>query len=333
LIEDLDRMKIDPDKAFRAARFLRAYASTSLQEAEGSGIPRPVDQENFTADKGFNESRAEASSGATDTTTDRILLADAATALREAAQWLLYFDPAAARESLLDAGALYSRLELPYGYYLHVMAGPWAVDPPMSVFAGALEELHQIVLPGSEPTNHDSNRSREAEHALTEALHHPQQQAYLLLASAGSPAVADALHDQLGAMIGHSPNRDGVIPVGALGTPVRRLWAISAALAADRSEEVETIARHLAAMASDYAETMDLAQANSYLWSNAASPVDVGDLDIAGIAALTTRRYGADALLTAMEDSKVNEIGMAPVRAGIDLAIEEDGTGNRPLVL
>lgn len=75
-------------------------------------------------------------------------------------------------------------------------------------------------------------------------------------------------------------------------------------------------------MANSYAETMSLAQVNKYLWANTAAPVDVGDLDIAGIAALSTRRYGAEALLDAMHGLLVNETGMAPVRAGIDLVTE-----------
>lgn len=320
MIEDLDRMEIDRDQAWRAVRFLRAYASTCLHEVESSGIRSSVDRKDAIAEERTGEPSADVSG----TVSAEIPLADAASALREAGQWLLYLDPAAGRGSLRDAAALYSRLGFPYGYYLHVVTGSWALDPPMPLFQAALEELRRVVMPDVEANGRGGYMPREVERGLREALRHPQQQAYLLLASAGSPTVAEAFRGHLQNVIYQSPNRDGVLPVGSLGTPVRRFSAIAQALASGDSREVKTIARHLAAMTNGYAETMSLAQANGYLWANAAAPVDVGDLDIAGIAALSARRYGAEALLEAMAVSVVNEIGMAPVRAGIDLVTEEE---------
>jgi hypothetical protein len=198
------------------------------------------------------------------------------------------------------------------------------MNPPMPLFAAALEELRDVSMPDAEANGRNGNSPREVQRGLREALRHPQQQAYLLLAGAGSPTAAEAFPDLLRNVMYQSPNRDGVLPVGSLGTPVRRFWAIAQALASGDSYEVNTIGRHLAAMANSYAETMSLAQVNRYVWANAAAPVDVGDLDIAGIAALSARRYGAKPLLESMANSFVNEIGMAPVRAGIDLAAEEE---------
>lgn len=313
-------MEIDPDQARRAARFLRAYASTCLREAEGSAMESSVARVDANADARTGEPGA----GTIGPVPAEIPLADAASALREAGQWLLYLDPAASRDSLRAAAALYSQLGFPYGYYLHVVTGSWVVDPPTRLFKTALEELLRVLMPDAEAPERSGNMPREAERGLREALRHPQQQSYLLLASAGSPAVADAFPGHLRNAIYQSPNRDGVLPVGSLGTPVRRFWAISQAFASGDPHEVITIARHLAAMANSYAETMSLAQVNKYLWANTAAPVDVGDLDIAGIAALSTRRYGAEALLDAMHGLLVNETGMAPVRAGIDLVTEEE---------
>lgn len=320
MIEDLDHMEIDRDQAWRAVKFLRAYASTCLQEVESAEIRSSMDRDDAIAE----ERTGEAGTHAAGMVAAEIPLADAASALREAGQWLLYLDPAAGRDSLRDAAALYSRLGFPYGYYLHVVTGSWAADPPMPLFKAALEELRHVSTPDAEGNERDANMPREVERRLKEALRHPQQQAYLLLASAGSPAVAEAFPDHLQDAIYQSPNRDGVLPVGSLGTPVRRFWAIAQALASGDPQEVKTIARHLAAMANSYAETMSLAQVNGYLWANAAAPVDVGDLEIAGIAALSAHRYGAQALLEAMAVSAVSETGMAPVRAGIDLATEDE---------
>jgi hypothetical protein len=320
MIEDLDHMGVDRDQAWRAVKFLRAYASTCLREVETSRIQNRVDRDDDIAGQRPGEPGVDVSG----TIPGDIPLADAASALREAGQWLLYLDPVAGRASLRHAAGLYSELGFPYGYYLHVVTGSWAGDPPMPRFEAALEELRQVVTPDAEAHERGANMPREVEPGLREALRHPQQQAYLLLASAGSPPVAEAFHDRLQNAIYQSPNRDGVLPVGSLGTPVRRLWAIARALAVGDSSELGTIARHLAAMAGGYAETMSLAQVNGHLWANAAAPVDVGDLDIAGIAALTARRYGGGPLLEAMAASSVDDIGMAPVRAGIDLAAGEE---------
>ncbi|MCM3487569.1 hypothetical protein [Kocuria rosea] len=319
MIEDLDHMEIDRDQALRAVKFLRAYASTCLREVESSEIRSPADRENTLAWEQHGEPGADESGSIP----AEIPLADAASALREAGQRLLYLDPPAGRDSLREAAALYSRLGLPYGYYLHVVTGSWAVDPPMPLFR-AFDELHRVVVPRTESNERGANMPRDIQRGLREALRHPQQQAYLLLASAGSPTVAEVFHDGLQDVIYQSPNRDGVLPVGSLGTPVRRFWAIAQALDSGNFEEVVTIARHLTAMANSYAETMSLAQVNRHLWANAAAPVDVGDLDIAGVAALTARRYGAGTLLEAMADSMDDGIGMAPVRAGIDLATGDE---------
>lgn len=61
-------------------------------------------------------------------------------------------------------------------------------------------------------------------------------------------------------------------------------------------------------MARQYSETMALAQVNRYLWRNAAPPVDVGDLDIAGIAALLVRAFGSDVVLREMASLDVERL-------------------------
>jgi hypothetical protein len=44
-----------------------------------------------------------------------------------------------------------------------------------------------------------------------------------------------------------------------------------------------------------YAEAIELAMANDYLWHNAAAPVDVAAIDIMGTFAIASRAFGAGA--------------------------------------
>lgn len=106
-----------------------------------------------------------------------------------------------------------------------------------------------------------------------------------------------------------SPNRQGVLPFGALGTPVRVVWDIGVRLlepTGENPESVDVVARHLIRLCSRYGEMMDLARVNDYLWDNGAAPVDVGDIDVMGITALCTSHFG------------FGEMTEAVVRGGLD---------------
>jgi hypothetical protein len=155
------------------------------------------------------------------------------------------------------------------------------------------------------------------------ALRYPQQQAYLMLAATGGESVGQ-LAETVSAVLDASPHATGVVPVGALGTPIRRLWDVAAHLLARQPGSPEVIAGHLAGMAFRYAEAMSLAQVNTHLWRHAAAPVDVGDIDVAGVAALAAHRFGADTLLGSVRQAGVSAerdpIAMAPIEAGAAMA-------------
>ena len=82
--------------------------------------------------------------------------------------------------------------------------------------------------------------------------------------------------------------------------------------------------RHLVAMCQVYEEAISLARTNDYLWRNAAAPVDIADLDIAGIAALATRQFDVDRLEGALAEATLGRglgpIARVPVELGILLA-------------
>lgn len=291
----LRAMELDPDQVSATVRFLQAYANTGLGELDA--VLAADEEGSIRRDPAFT------------------IAADAATALREAGQWMLYLDAEQARPLLSRAGALFLRLGSPFGAYLLEVAGEAQREPPYR------EMLQELAVAQGE---------RDAAEVRWPPLRHPQQQAYLMLALTGAPA-AQVSSERVVRVLETSTYADGVIPVGALGTPISRLWDIARHLLADRPESPYVIAEHLTGMARRYEEAMALAQVNRYLWRHGAAAVDVGDVDIAGVAALTARRFGAEVVLGSLQEAGMsaerNPIGMAPIEAG--LALAEPAPGDR----
>lgn len=299
--QNLQDMSLGLDQVQATVRFLEAYANTALAELEAlHWSDGPVDR--TPGPSGFPLTEEPAFSVA----------ADAATSLREAGQWLLYLDPGRAADLLAHSGRLFRDMGQPFGLYLLAMTGDVDRDPPYAMVGKMLDVV------GRGWTAADDGPD------AWPALRHPQQQTYLLLAAAGSRPLRDEFRYPLEQITENSVHRRGVLPVGALGTPIRYLWDVARHLAAERPESVRVVSQHLVGMCRRYAETMALAQVNTYLWSNGAAPVDVGDVDIAGIAALTARRYGGDTVLGALGNAGLRDgderIALAPVAAGLALA-------------
>lgn len=289
----LARLHLDLSRARTATDFLESYANTTGRELE-----------NFQ--EGTLRSRL-----AADRTEQADILwtltMDMASALREAASWATYFDVDRAFGLLQRAGFLYQSAGLAFGSFLLTIAG----SPPTDEFsrdAALLAQLH------GEAGSSDLGE-------IPSALYHPQQQAYLLLAYAGmadsllrsqredGPSGALDNRRSLHSIAERSPNRQGVLPFGALGTPVRVVWDIGVRLlepTGENPESVDVVARHLIRLCSRYGEMMDLARVNDYLWDNGAAPVDVGDIDVMGITALCTSHFG------------FGEMTEAVVRGGLD---------------
>lgn len=295
---------LDPSQVRNAIRFHRAYAATALAELEST---RSDD-----ADLEFT------------------LRADAASALREAAQWTLLLEPEPATMLLRRASNQYRQLGLAFGAYLDVLAG----GREREVISFVLKQVLTQALREVSDSPLDVNEYQQ----MPEIRLQQQQQAYLVMAaSAVSTQPTDAslsvdilrvpnsdLAEALDATLETSPHNTGVLPVGSLGTPIHRFWSVARHLRSEHSRDILEIARHLIAMCRAYEEAISLAHTNDYLWSNGAAPVDIADLDIAGISTLTTRRFGRDRLEGAITDATLGRglspIARIPVELGISLA-------------
>lgn len=290
-------MGLDSERALGAVNFLEAYADMSVQELNDIndlassieptvGHASPLSQEPTYS-----------------------FAADAASAYREAAQWCLYVDPERTRSLLGRSGRMFHLMGQPFGLFLRVLADDPEIGPPERVFQPA---LHAMVFGRS-----DDERLRRESAFWEPATRYPQQQLYLLLSASVHRGLLDSFPDALET----SPHSDGTTPVGALGTPIRRLWSVAADLyRRDPDAGPRRITSHLASMCMHYEEAMLLARANTYLWDNAAAPVDIGDIDIAGVAVISARVFGTDAIEEAMYDihgsaqsDRTRELGISPL--------------------
>lgn len=287
--ELLEELGLDPEQVQRQIRFLDAYVA--MAEAELREVLSRAKQQSLQADPAFT------------------VASDLATALRERGQWMLFFDHNHARKSLFQAGELFGRLGQPFGYFLQVVADAFRTDLPVRQIGDSL----LYVSKGFGESDSAGNMW---------PLAHPQQQAYMVLAAAGSEPAREEFGRLLESVLDSSPNARGVAPVGALGTPIRHLWNTARHLYRAELRSVTVVASRLAAMADRYAEAMELARVNRYLWQHGAAPVDVGDIDLTGITALAVRRFGWQDTVAALERSsgeRSRPLQMSPVRLGLEM--------------
>jgi hypothetical protein len=297
-------MQIDPERATSAVEFFESYANSCLSELNSVGeqVVRTPPRNTADADDGW------------------IVLSDAASALRIASQWAMLFDPHRALSLLDRCGTLLHGLSYPFGNFLKVVAGSWFENPPISGFGQWIEDAARL-------NELEGHRYRDTENrgSILEILLHPQQQAYLVMAAVCSPPVASEFRAPLRQILLDSPHRYGVTPVGALGTPIRRFWAVAEALTRGGTESAAVVSEHLAAMSQKYAESAELAMANEYCWRNAASPVDVADTDLTGIVVSASRILGSRALGRSLELRTPN---MHPLgRMQLEVALEAAHSG------
>jgi hypothetical protein len=293
-IQHLQQMDLDVEQVRLATDFFESYANTTLSELNAYD-DRPMPPQL----PGQEDQRW-------------ILRVDAASALREAAQWAMFFDPDRARRLLIASASHFLHEDNAFGIFLMTAVGSWDMEPPLDVFRRSIDGLAQ--LHGESPPSGESS-------SIPLPLYHPQQQAYLLLACGGTPIVASEYGPRLRELANRSPNRVGVTPVGALGTPIRHFWDIAIhLLEGDVRAGPSAVLGHVAAMAERYADSIELATVNRYLWEHAAAPVDVGDIDVVGILALAVSRFGWGPVVAAVDEARTDLTPLAST--SIEIAMD-----------
>jgi hypothetical protein len=279
----LETLQLERDKVETAADFFEAYATRVLSQLE-------------------------------DGVADEVALVDAASSLRAAGQWAMFFDPRRAARLFTQSASIWHDMGYGFGTFVLAAIAPSFLDRNDLIF-----RLTQMAQTYSQETVIQQSSAERQE--TPEPLLHPQQQAYLLLAGAAMWRRLEIPLDLLRVVGDQSPHRRGVAPIGALGTPLRIYWEIARSfLDNDDENTAGLVARDLASMGVSYAQAIDSAMANERLWFNAAAPVDVGDIDAVAIGLIAARRLGSGRIRQhmqiAMEDLN------ATARVPLELANE-----------
>jgi hypothetical protein len=296
-LKHLEYLRLDADQIKKRVRFLLAYARLCLEDFQA--MSRSDDRRTGSDQVAWNAR------------------ADAASSLAEAAQLTTFYDARLAVELFDAAGRHFVELGHPYGFYLRAVANRWNPQEHFDLFATGIRNIEALY--GSHPI--DANRE-----PIPRPWHAPQQQLYFLLAVAGSPVIRREFGSRLGEFARSSPNRRGVAPIGALGTAMYRLWDIATHLLVEPESPTAAIVvtDHLAAMSRTYVEHVGLAMVNEYMWFHAASPVNVGDIDILGIAALASRTLSTTMFVSQMNSrmEQLPPLARVPAELGIEIATQ-----------
>ncbi|WP_189706553.1 hypothetical protein [Streptomyces anandii] len=244
-------------------------------------------------------------------------LVEAASAYRLAGQWRLLVERDAGIELLLHAASLFSRAGLTYGAYLAASLAP---DMHRDRLGPWTERLLRTA-----GQRHGENELRVLlgleEHRPDPILGHVQQQTYLLLACAGLASPGSARANELRSFATESPHLNGVVPVGSMAVPVRTFWGLALDMLSPRDgRAARAYAGTLAELSRAYARTVNLAMANTLTWSNAATPIDVVDLDLVGAMAMGVKHFGADRMRDLLSATRLPDVALVPLDLGMEVA-------------
>lgn len=295
---ELEALGLTMDRARTSADFFQAYGESAV---------------GYLFSDGQDESRR------FDVYEDRFAaLVDQASAFRLGGQWAALFDTGRAQELFARSGAIFDSLGFGFGVFVLAAFGE---APP--------ESLHQRVeMLVKEETG---GRQQPASADYPPALRYPQQQAYLMLAAAAVADGIDLPRDRLLRMAHRSPHRRGVLPMGALSTPIRVYWDLAVAMLAETGDGVllESAFRFLHQMSIAYESAMAGGMVNSRLWRNGAAPVDVVDVDVITVVMLLAQRLGPGAAGQIASEVASELTPLARVTLNVALEMLSEGTEGR----
>ena len=291
-----EALRLDPEVTADRARFLIAYAELEEPRPNVRDLIRltargqqalggePVVDLLNAGDEGARAVRESLESlGPGEPVAPWARTAELANTWRECAVAQLMTDIGAGRESLLRAGELYQALGLPFGPFL------------ISAITGSREAAEQAASRLSTLLSGYPLGSLPDEGLIgwQRAIGAPTQQVSALLTAASASdydavlrniPLIDALRD--------APQSSGVTPVGTTAQPIALWWAAGQGLAALNRQEhqARTEVRELIAeLAQAHGRQLRYAQLDNYHWSRAQASIDLIDLHLAGLVALTDR--------------------------------------------
>lgn len=246
--------------------------------------------------------------------------AEAADAWRECAMARLLLNTVTGKRALLRAADEYSRLGLPFGDMLAVAATGY-----LRPVAPAAVELRSLL------TDQSTAPTLDAETLLGRhyAVRAPAQQVALLLTAISNPGqVPD--RDGLLVVVAEAAQARGSSPVGTTGTAVADWWGAGLALASLGAEEPAgrlVLAGFIREVGYAHGRLLRTAQLDEFHWQRARSLVDLVDLYLAGLVAIsarTLRRFGMPGWRVSDDFVGLPPLALVSIIVGLQLA-EDDG--------
>lgn len=210
-------------------------------------------------------------------------VAEVADAWRESALAQLLLDVEDARQKLKLASDQYVRLGLPVGWYLAQVAVS-DVDAAWSAgrWLGALSAGPSAAEPGED---------REGLLGVRSSLPTGAQQVYLLLTAAAVPQVVEEYRGMF-TQLREALQARSSTPVGSTGHPIADWWAAGLALSRLHDHGARTRERLVGVIGgfgAAHGRLLARAQRDAYHWRHVCAPVDLVDLDLAGLVCLVDR--------------------------------------------
>ncbi len=249
--------------------------------------------------------------------------AEVADAWRECAMARLLLNTETGKRALLRAADNYLQLGLPFGDFLGV-----AATGDRRPVAPAAAELRLLLTDrfATPPIAVEALFDRQF------AVQAPAQQVALLLTAVSNlDQVPDG--DELPEFITEAAQARGSAPVGATGTAVADWWGAGLALAGLATGETRArfaLTRFISEVAHAHGRLLRTAQLDEFHWQRARSSVDLVDLYLAGLVAISVRvlrRTRLPSWRLADDFAGLPPLAQVSVTVGLQLA-EEDGPPN-----
>ena len=247
--------------------------------------------------------------------------AEAADAWRECAMARLLLNTVTGKRALLRAADNYLRLGLPFGDFLGV-----AATGDRRPVAPAATELRSLL------TDQSTSPPRQVETLFDRqfAVQAPAQQVALLLTAVSNlDQVPD--RDDLPGLLAEAAQARGSAPVGATGAAVADWWGAGLAIAGLATAGPPArlaLTRFISEVAYAHGRLLRTAQLDEFHWQRARSPVDLVDLYLAGLVAISVRvlrRAHLPSWEVADDFAGLPPLGRVSVTVGLQLA-EDDGS-------
>lgn len=195
------------------------------------------------------------------------------------------------REALLRAAGLYQELGLPFGALL--LAAVTGSGEAARAAAGQLAALvpdrpQRTVTERTLPPDSLPDEGLISWQLVSGA---PTQQISILLTATSDPEVVERNAELIDAMR-YAPQASGITPVGTTAQPIALWWAAGlglAALSRGNHEARADMRDQITELAQAHGRQLRYAQLDTYRWPRGQAHVDLVDLHLAGLVALTDR--------------------------------------------